>query len=183
MKKLVSLFVVVIILMTGCSIKKESEVTDAEKFAVEYSVDEKNPFKYASIDEVLDIFNTGNGIVFFANSDNELCVEVAKILLDSLDGKNIEDVYYYNPQVIRDNNTDDYNKLIDIIEDYLPLNDNLEPYLFLPDVYFVRDGKIIGHNNDVATIKGTIDDILTEKRKKQLKNKYLELINSYNSVE
>ncbi len=183
MRKLVSLFVVVIILMTGCSIKKESEVTDAEKFAAEYSVDEKNPFKYASIDEVLDIFNTGNGIVFFANSDNELCVEVAKILLDSLDGKNIEDVYYYNPQVIRDNNTDDYNKLIDIIEDYLPLNDNLEPYLFLPDVYFVREGKIIGHNNDVATIKGTIDDILTEKRKKQLKNKYLELINSYNSVE
>lgn len=183
MKKLVSLFIVVIILMTGCSIKKESDVTDAEKFAAEYSVDEKNPFKYASIDEVLDILDNGSGIIFFANSDNELCVETAKILLEALDNKNIEDVYYYNPQVIRDNNTDDYNKLINIIEDYLPLNDNLEPYLLLPDVYFVKSGKIIGHNNDVAVIKGTIDDILTSKRRKQLKNKYLELINSYNNVE
>lgn len=183
MNKLVSLFIVVIILMTGCSIKKEADVTDAEKFAAEYSVDEKNPFKYASIDEVLDIFSGGTGIIFFANSDNELCVETAKILFEALDNKNIEDVYYYNPQVIRDNNTDDYNKLIDIIEDYLSLNDNLDPYLLLPDVYFVKNGKIIGHNNDVAIIKGTIDDIFTTKRKRQLKNKYLELINSYNNVE
>lgn len=183
MRKLIVLFSVVVLLIPGCSIKKESEVTDAEKFAAEYSVAKQNPFKYASIDEVLEIFKNGSGIVFFSNSDDELCVEVASLLLESLNDENIKDVYYYNPQVIRDNNTDDYNELLDILEDYLSLDDNQEVYLFLPDVYFIKNGGIIGHNNDLAVMDGSIDEILTTKRKKQLMNKYLELINSYNNVE
>lgn len=183
MSKLIVLFSVVVLLMSGCSIKKESEVTDAEKFAAEYSVNKKNPFKYASIDEVLEIFKNGSGIVFFSNSDDELCVEVASLLLESLDDESIKDVYYYNPQVIRDNNTDEYNELLDILESYLSLDDNQELYLFLPDVYFIKNGRVIGHNNDLAVMDGSIDEILTTKRKKQLMNKYLELINSYNNME
>lgn len=183
MKKLVVCFSIIILLVTGCTVKKEEEVTDAEKFAVEYSVSEENPFKYRKIDEVLETLKSGTGIIFFANSDCEFCVEAAKILVEALNYKNVDQVYYYNPQKIRDDDTEEYQELKEILDDFLETNKEEEKYLFLPDIYFVRDGKIIGHNNDLATMNGSVDEVLTTKRRKDIKDKYLELIGEYNVKE
>ncbi|MBE6158092.1 MAG: hypothetical protein E7160_04820 [Firmicutes bacterium] len=185
MKKVVFLLMVFIsvLFISGCEVKKTEEVTDAEKFASEYSVDSDNPFKYTSISKVLDIFENGTGIIFFADSDCDWCVATAKVFTDALNYKNVEKVYYYNPKSIRDKNTKNYKKLIKIIEEYVEKNEDDEPYLYLPDIYFVKNGKIIGHNNDTATMGGTVDEALSKKTKKELKDKYLELISEYNAKE
>ncbi len=178
MKKFVLLFIA-IILCCGCSVKKNEEVTDAERFDNEYAVGEKNPFQYVTIDEALDILENGDGIIFLGNSDCDWCVLSAQLLTEVLNYKNIKKAYYYNPKIIRDENTKKYKKLVKMLEPYLEKDNNDKYYLFLPDVYFVRDGEIIGHNNDMATMDGTVDTI-SEKTKKEIKKKYLELISEYN---
>lgn len=180
MKKVVFLLLVGFILLTGCSVKKTEELSNAEKFAAEYSISKDNPFEYATIDEVLDILESGSGIIFFGNSDCEWCVASAAILNQALTYKNVSKVYYYNPKNIREKNTKKYQKLLQLLGDNLEKDESDSPYLYLPDVYFVRDGKIIGHNNDTATMNGTVDEALTDKNRKELKNKYLELISEYN---
>lgn len=175
MKKIFFLFVF-LLLITGCSVKKATELTDAEKFANEYSVSEKNQFKYVNIDETIDIIKNGTGIIFFGNSDCEWCVASAQILTDVLKNEKSLKIYYYNPKMIQDKNTKKYKQLITLLKDYLETDKEDNSYLFLPDIYFVKNGRIIGHNNDLATMNGTIEKSLTEKRKKQIKNKYKKLI-------
>ena len=69
MKKIVVFIILLCFFVTGCSVKKVNELTDAEKFANEFNVSDKNPFVYASIDDVIHIFTSDTGIIFIANSD------------------------------------------------------------------------------------------------------------------
>ncbi|MBQ2640304.1 MAG: hypothetical protein IJF92_06070 [Bacilli bacterium] len=185
MKKVVVLFIsiLIILVVSGCEVKKAEKVTDSEKFAAEYSVSDNNPYEYSNIDEILKIFDGGTGIVFLADSDCEWCSATAKVFTDALNYKNVSKVYYYNPKKIRDKNTKSYKKLVSILKDYLQTDEDNNPYLYLPDIYFVKNGKIIGHNNDTATMNGSVDEALNKKTKKELKNKYIELISKYNVKE
>lgn len=180
MRKICFLILVFILLLTGCSIKKTTELTDAEKFSKEFSITKNNPFKYVDIKETIDIIENKTGIIFFGDPDCEWCRASAEILTSALNYKNINKVYYYNPKKIRDNNSKEYKKLVKLLADYLEKDKDENSYLFLPDIYVVINGKIIDHNNDLASMSGTIEEVLTAKRKKEIKNKYLELISDYN---
>ena len=185
MKKVVLLLVTAVAITTisGCSVKKTEKVTDAEKFSDEYSVSKDNPFKYIDIDQVLDIIENKSGIIFFGNPDCEWCSATATILTEALKYKNVDNAYYYNPKSIKEKDTKEYKKLIDLLKDYLPKNENDEADPYLPDVYFIKNGKVIGHNNDTATMEGSLDEALSDKTKKELKSKYLDLISEYNIKE
>ena len=116
MKKVVFLFIIGLVLLTGCSVKKTEELSSAEKFSLEYSISKDNPFEYVTIDEVLNILESQSGIIFFGTSDSDMCVSSAKILNQVLDSKNISRVYYYNPKSIQEKNTKKYRKLINKLE-------------------------------------------------------------------
>lgn len=180
MKKFV-LLLIIILLVTGCSVKKIGDVSDAERFAGEYEVEQNKAFKYVSIDEVIHLFEQGTGIVFFGNSDEETSQEAVKIFNQALHESNISDIeiYYYNPSIIRDDSTEEYYKLIHLLGDNLTKNDYNEEYLFLPDIYFISDGKIIDHNNAAAFMIQAIDSDLVTDFKRNLKNEYIKLIKQY----
>jgi len=179
MKKICFLILILLLLITGCSVKKTTELTDAEKFSKEYGVSVDNPFEYVTIDEAIDIVKNKTGIIFFGNSDCEWCVENAKILTEVLIEQKIEKAYYYNPKNISDKNTKKYKKLLSVLSEYIEKDENDNMYLFLPDTYFIKGGKIIGHNNELSNMDMTEDDELTPKRKKKIKNQYLKLITEY----
>ena len=82
MKKAVVLIVLcsVLFLISGCSLKKTEELSDAEKFANEYSISKNNPFQYADVDDVLALFDNQSGILFLGNSDCEWSTYGAKVL-------------------------------------------------------------------------------------------------------
>ena len=181
MKKIVFLLICVI-LMSGCSVKKVNELSEAEKFAVEFSIDENNPFEYANVEQIIDIFDNGTGIIFFGNSDDEWCVESVKIFNDTVEYKNISEVYYYNPSSIQNKNTDEYKKLIEYTKEYLNEDEAGNVDLHTPEIYVVKNGKIINHSNcDIDEIINNSDeeDITDEAAKQLLVDEYLDLINSY----
>ena len=155
MKKAVFIIICLIILTTGCSVKKVNKLTDQEKFANEFGISEKNKFVYSNINQILDIFNKGTGIIFLGNSDDESSLEAGKILYQASKSTNIDRIYYYNPQKLENKNPDKYQKLIKIMAKYLDV-DEKNCYLKLPYVYAVKDGTIINYSNYLIINKDKI---------------------------
>ena len=181
MKKVVILFIIVF-LVTGCSVKKANEVTDAEIFASEYAISKDHVFKYASLEEIFSLLENGTGILFFGNSDQEDSLNVVKMFSRIVEEKNIEKVYYYNPIVIRDDKTVDYDRLTSLLGDNLTITEDGDSYLEVPSVYFIKNGYIMGYSTDASMINEVEEDKLDDFYL-DLENKYIELIDKYLSGE
>ena len=180
MKKVVVLLIIAIVFIGSCKITKEEEITDSEKFAIEYSVSNTNPVKYASFEKILQILKDGSGILFFANSDCEVCETNAKIFLEALADIDTVDVYYYNPQKIINEDSESYKELKNLLDERIEeFDDNLE----LPAVFVVRNGKVVAYSNDLSLSDESEEDYLTTKSKKNLKEKYVNLIKKYKESE
>lgn len=170
MKKVVVVIIIFsgILLINGCSIKKTEELTDAEKFANEYSISENNPFHYATIDEVLELVeNNKSGILFLGDSDLEWSTFGVKILNKVLNDKKIDMVYYFNPGTIKNKN----NKKFKTITEHLNIEENSN----LPIVYVIIDGKVVDHVDYPIHDDASIDD----KNEKHLEEEYSDLISLY----
>ena len=162
MKKVVVVIAIFsLLLINGCSVKKMEELTDAEKFANEYSISEKNPFHYATVDDVLDLIDNGqSGVLFLGNSDSEWSTFCVKVLNKVLNDKKVELVYYFNPETVK-NKKSKYNVFKE--------DSNL------PIVYVIKDSEIV----DQVDYPIHDDTSLDDKNKKQLEEEYLDLISLY----
>ena len=183
MKKLLILLFISLIIVTGCSsikVRNKSQMNDSEKFSVEYNVLKNNPFKYARVHDVIDLLNDGTGIVYFADSDDEKSLYYTELILDTLNSSELGEIYYYNPSNIKENNTKNYKEIVNILKDYLPEDDDSNPYLDIPNLFFVKEGKIIGHT--YIDSKYDMDDLLEDKQKKKLIKELKKLIEDYKSA-
>ena len=174
MKKILFLLLICVLVMSsGCSIKKNDEMSNAEKFASEYSIEEDNPFEYISYDELKDIFDSGDGIVFFGNSDCEWCLESANVLYSVLVNNNVDKVYYINPSTLSYDLKDELLGLInEEIEDIEILN------IKMPCLYIIKDGVVIDYC-DYSLEENSSDEVDIKDNKKKLRKKYLKLIELY----
>ena len=183
MKKLLILLFIGLITITGCSsikVSDKSRMNDNEKFSLEYNVSKKNPFKYARVHDVIDLLNDGTGIVYFADSDDEKSLYYTDLILDTLNSNELNEIYYYNPSNIKENNTKNYKEIISILRDYLPEDDDSNVYLDMPNLFFVKDGKVIGHT--YIDSKYDMDDLLEEKVKKRLIKELKNVITKFKSA-
>ncbi|HIR48383.1 MAG TPA: hypothetical protein IAB35_00205 [Candidatus Faecimonas gallistercoris] len=156
-----------VFLISGCSIKKTEELTDAEKFANEYSISEKNPFQYATINEVLELLESKSGILFLGDSDSEWSTFGVKILNKVLKEKKIDEVYYFNPEIIKNKDSKKYKKLVDLLE--------LKEDSYLPIVYVIVSGKVVDHVDYPVHDDVSLDDNSVE----ELEEEYSDLISLY----
>lgn len=168
MKKLVVLFILLIIsfCISGCSIKKTAELSDAEKFANEYSVSNKNSFYYATIDEVLELFEGKSGILFLGDSDCEWSNYGVKALNNVLEKNEIEKVYYFNPKISKSKKSKKYDELCN----FLKIEDSS-----LPTLYYISEGRVI----DYVDYQVNNDSDISEKSMSELENQYFDLISQY----
>lgn len=175
MKKFLLVF---IILLVGCGTK-----TDIQKFKLEYEqlnnkyiemiVDEKVNLKYLSIFETIDFLENKTGILYIGFPTCPWCRNILPVLFNlSID--NNKKIYYFNPREAKDDES--YNKLKNILDEYLTTNSKGEKTLYVPDVYFVKDGKIMGHH--LGSVESQTDPNITldEGQKQELYNIYNELL-------
>lgn len=167
MRKVVILIVVCGLLLSGCSIKRTEELTDAERFANEYSVSDNNPFQYATIDEVLELFENKSGILFLGDSDSEWSSYAAKVLNQVLKEKEIEEVYYFNPENIRQKDSKKHELLLEKL--------GLEEDYSLPIVYLIIDGKV----SSSVDLFVHDDFSNSEDNVKELEKEYFNLVSQY----
>ena len=179
MKKKLFIIIPIIfaILITGCT-KKE---TDSEKFAKEYtSVDENNYFVYRNIEEITKILENGTGVVYLGFPECPWCQAYVPMLNEVADIEGLEKIYYFNILEDRKNNTKEYQKIVDILYDYLQYDDEGNKRIYVPAVIFVSKGQILGFDDETAYYtKGfeKPEEYWTEEEVSDLKHKLTENMN------
>ena len=187
MKKKVLIIALVLIVLIGLGIffivnnKEEVELTDAQKFALEYKeVSEDNVFVYRNIDEIIQIMVEGSGIVYLGFPECEWCQAYVKYLDEVAKEMEIEEVYYFNIKEDREENTKEYQKIVKLLEERLQKDDEGEPRVFVPNVSFHAKGKLVGNNCETSLdTKGLKDpkEYWTKEEVKELKASLTKYIN------
>lgn len=170
-----------LILIIGASIliferfnHEEKTLTDAKKFAKEYkSTTEENLYTYVSASEIIKILESKTGVIFFGYPECKWCQAYAPILNEVALEENVDKIYYFNIKEERDKKSSNYQKITNILEEYLYYDDEGNHKLYVPDVIIVKNGKIIGHNNEGALVtkqNGSPEEYFNEEQKENLKN-------------
>ena len=217
-KKVIIILIIIIISFTlgylTIYIKNKNIISEGAKFKIEYeslnnvkddksnneylniNIDSNNDVKYASIDKILDILNGKNNetaIIYFGKSDCPWCRNMIVTLLQVAKENDIKKIYYYNPEEIRKENTEQYQELVSFLKDYLRTDtttqketdqnfDSSKKRLYMPDVYFIKNGKIIG--NHICTVDSQTNPKieLTDTQKQELKEIYNNFIKQMKST-
>lgn len=155
----------------------DNNVSDNIRFYREYpSVNQENIYYYATYDEVVEVLTKGTGIVFFGFPVCPYCQVYSPVLDEVARERNVEKVYYLNIKDMREYETDEYKRLVEIVDKYLENDEKGNKKIYVPDTYFVKDGKIVGHNNSMSTLSAeNVREYFTEEVRKMLKEQLIEL--------
>ena len=179
-KKLIIIVSAIIIIGGGILLyfvlNNKNNGNDNVRFAKEYAdsqVGEDNVFVYKNIDEIINILKYGTGVVYLGFPECPWCQAYVKYLNETAKDANIEKIYYFNILEDRKNNTEKYQEIVSILGDNLQRDDEGNLKVFVPNVSFVVNGKIIG--NDYETSLDTKgfekpSDYWTEEEVSELEN-------------
>ena len=160
------------------------EKTDAEKFALEYTkLTNDNVFVYRNIDEIIRIFEHGTGIVYLGFLECPWCQEYVYYLNETAKEYGVEKIYYFNILGDRDNNTDNYLKLVDILDEYLQYDEEGNKRIYVPAVIAIKDGEILGFDDETSwDTKGyeTPEEYWQNEDLEGLKNKFIKMFADIN---
>lgn len=156
-KKLIIIVSAIIIIGGGILLyfvlnnKNNENDNDNIKFAKEYTeVGEDNVFVYKDIDEIINILKYGTGVVYLGFPECPWCQAYVKYLNDAAKEANIEKIYYFNILEERKNNTEKYQEIVSILGDNLQRDEEGNLKVFVPNVSFVVDGKIVGNDYETS---------------------------------
>lgn len=174
------LMIIICLLLTGCGDKKVDNLSDISKFKDEYEnstssikmdIDESVKLTYLNDSEAIDFLENKTGIIYFGFPNCPWCRNIVPVLLSLAKDNNVT-VYYFNPSDLRKNNDENYEIIKNILDEYLEKNENGQKVLYVPDVYFVKDGNIKGHY--LGSVSSQTDPYkpLSIEEKKELYNIY-----------
>ena len=143
---LLGVVILVILIISSYFIffKKDKDITDAEKFAKEYTkLSSDNVFTYKSLKEVNKILEKGTGVVYLGFPECPWCQEYVKYVNEVAKKVGLEKVYYFNIREDRTNNTEDYQTTIKLLRDYLPTDEEGNPRVYVPLIAVIQNGKVV----------------------------------------
>ena len=133
----------------------DKDETSSQNLADTYSnLTKDNSFKVVTSTQVINLLKNGTGIVFLGFSSCPWCQAYAPILNSVAKDHNYANIYYYDIKEIRANNTSEYLAIVKLLKNYLSSDDGGNPRVFVPNVTFVKDGKIVANDNETSMING-----------------------------
>ncbi len=155
----------------------DNNVSQNIRFYRDYpGVNEENVYYYATYDEIIEVLTTGTGIVFFGFPACPWCQAYAPVLDEVARERDVEKIYYLDIKEMREKDTDEYKKLVELTDGYLEKDEKGNKRIYVPDSYFVKEGKIVGHNNSMSMLSGdNVTEYFDEEKRKELKNELIEL--------
>lgn len=146
------LVVIGLILLYFFFIKKDdNKETDAQKFRNEYSnVSDNNPFVYRNIDQIINILEKGTGVVYLGFPECPWCQAYVPYVEEVAKKVGIDKVYYFNILEDRKNNSEKYQKIVKILNEYIPNDEEGNKRVFVPALIIVKEGKILLFNDETS---------------------------------
>jgi len=130
--------------------------TDSERFTLEYPlVGNDNIFVYRNASETADILSSGTGIVFIGFKECTWCQQYAVFLHEVAKEMEFEKIYYYDIREDRQNNNENYQRIIRILSGQLQYDDEGQQRVYVPDLTIVVGGRKLFR--DYETSKETFD--------------------------
>jgi len=130
-------------------------ITDSQKFALDYPlVGDNNIFVIRNAEQTAQILEKGTGVVFIGFKECTWCQLYAVFLHDAAKEAGINRIFYCDIREDRLNNTENYRKIVKILEGRLQYDDEGNPRVYVPDVTIVDSGKII--TRDFETSNDTL---------------------------
>ena len=133
---------------------------DNYKFSVEYTkVPMDNVFVYKTEEEIIDILENGSGIIYLGFPECPWCQTYTVYLNEAAKDNSIEKIYYLNIKEMRSNNTENYQKIVKLLDSILEKDENGNKKVYVPQVVFVKKGEIMAGDNETSMISnGTPSD-------------------------
>ena len=176
---IVALIITLIVIFRKDLYKVKENYSDAEKFHQEYNiVPVNNVFKYILISDANEILKSKSAVLFIGFKQCVWCERYAFLLNEVAKENNIDTIYYLNIYNDRKESTKDYIELVGLLDKYLSVDNSKNKRIYVPDLYVIKDGKIIGHNNDTSKMDSTDIDEYYNLYGVQLKNKLNKLISN-----
>jgi hypothetical protein len=154
------------------------QLSDAERFALEYPlIGSDNIFVFKTANETANILANGTGVVFIGFKECPWCQLYVVFLHDVAREIEIEKIFYCDIREDRQNNSESYQRIVDILSGQLQFDDEGRPRVFVPDVTIVNSGKIV--SRDFETSKDTLgyrtaQEYWNEDRVNALKDRFRE---------
>ncbi len=183
MKKKLLLIIPIIfaLLLVGCD--KEEIETDSQKFAKEYTqVTDDNYFVYRNSEEIIKILEHGTGVVYIGFPECPWCQAYVPMLNEVADIEGLEKIYYYNILNDRKNNTEDYKKIVSLLDEYLQYDDEGNKRVYVPAVIVVSEGEIIGFDDETSYDTKGFEDPTDYWNDEEISDLKLKLTNMLNKV-
>lgn len=131
--------------------ENNNEISDAQRFAEEYTlVPDDNVFVYSTASEIIDILENGTGVVYLGFPECKWCDQYVVYLNEIAKERNISEIHYYNIREDRSNNTENYQKIVSLLEEYLTDDEDGNPRIYVPAVIFMNNGKIVGFDDETS---------------------------------
>lgn len=148
---------------------------DSRLFAAEYSgVTKDNNFIIKTPTEVVKILEGGTGLIYFGFPECPWCQAYVNYLDEVAREEKLDKMYYVNIREIRTNNTEEYQRMTELLKDYLGKGEDGNPRIFVPAIVAVDGGKIIGFDSTSSMNTredGAPDEWWTKPREGELKQK------------
>ncbi len=206
MKKVIVVFVIIVIIGVLFFIFNRNGISDGKRFEMEYEelndssivmdIDSDNIIKYIDLKTAIDIINNDSGVIYFGYPSCPWCRNAVPVLLDASSGTSLDTIYYVDVTDVRDVKEivdgevvtsyegdplyDDLLEVMDsVLDDYVIDGVNLnEKRLYVPMVIFVKNGKIVDYHLSTVDSQEDPSISLNEEQRNELYNIYLDGINS-----
>lgn len=172
---IIGLVVVVITLNDNLRFKLSYEYVNHLEYSngkkIKVSIPINNHVKYLTGNKITTFLKEGTGILYFGYNTCPWCRNALPVLLDVV-LENKEPLYYIDSHQL---DSDTFKEIVSLLEKYLEENENGEKVLAVPDVYFIKAGKVVGHH------VGTVDSYhnpyqgMSMEEKSELKGIYMDL--------
>ena len=149
---------------------QQTATTDAEQFKQEYpETPEDNRFIYASSEQIIETFESGDGLVFLGFPECPWCQVITPILDEAAKAENLDEILYYNIREDRESNDPVYQQLVEYLEEYLRTDEDGTPRIYVPDISAIRNGEIVGYFTQPESEEEQVspDTFWTEERSTQ----------------
>ena len=153
------------------------EYSNGKKIEISIPID--NRIKYVSESQLIDLLKNGTGILYFGYNTCPWCRNAVPVLIDTVIENDVDTIYYVDIHKLDISSIRE--ELYQILDSYLEENDEGKKVLAVPDVYFIKNGEIIGEH------RGTIDSYrnpynsMSDDQKEELSNIYQNFIEEMKS--
>ena len=184
MKRLLIVLTALLLTLTACSSDEEAVYIDVETSVVDMSGYANMPvvghnFVGVSPQEVLRIIEEGgSGAVFYGYSTCPFCHQAAYVLNNAAKEKDMT-IYYVNVHPSDDPGDDFYDAMDEtttVLADFLSKDEDGEPEFYVPNLFIIKNGKILGNHVSLVDSYPGGGVSLTMAEENELFNIYTDLL-------